>query len=390
MDSIEEMILLAGAIIVIGLILFFFLPTIISGGNQLNSAAVSQDIISSFSLFNPIIIGTNYSAEIYDNGYPISLMVAINSYNSSTQDLITSGSPFVKQFNSGMNVITLPNYTYNTNYEILLYSSNGKILYTTFYINHYINNYIEVKNILSYAKILINGININYTAINNNAIIPLPDGTFNLTIFSPYYYYTNTFSVPMSAKVIFIPTTYSNFNVTVKQILPNGTTAALDGALVSINSNSSTLRTGSSGKVSFKYSSNGGAVSLLASCNGAECTSNVTSNYTKYINNNNNISYYNSNPIILHPIFRTLIAVQLNCTNQITPTSGTLNIVATPSNSVLNKYAIVNASGKWIGYLEASKYNVTFVSLSNLYASEIINVTQKNGTFILPVHYCPS
>lgn len=402
MESLEEIILIVSAIIVISLVLYFFSPVIISETAQFTNIGISQVIENSFRLTTPILVGSNYTANIYDNGYPTTLNVQINAFNPENPTIPLNGSLgkiHSVKFSNGNNLIVLPPPAANgTYYQVSLYSTNGQTLYTSFYINHYYNSYIQITNIKSFAKILINGIIINYTIFNNQTIIPLPSGSYNLTVFTPYYYTTRKFNFPtVGSEIISIPSALSNFTIHVQQLLPGNQARILSGAIVSLNDNSTTVKTDYNGNAKFLYSSIiGSNVSLSVSCPSNICGTAITNNYTSYFNNSHVASYYETNPIILYPKFRAKIYLKIiNCSDIASPTPGNINIIHNPLNRLLNLYSSVNQSGLFITHLQSGEYTVSGVTLNatnqsknNLFSSTLINVSNQNQTFDLNFSSC--
>jgi hypothetical protein len=381
MDSIEEIILASAALVIFALIVVFILPGITNFASQLNGQSASQIIQNSFKLESSSIVGSNFNAVIYDNGYPTTLYVKITAFNASNNQPYTTTGKTIS-FKSGANNIALPSFGFNVYYEIDLYSSQGGVLYKTMFVNSYQTNYIKIENVFNYTKVYINGILINYTIQNNSAIIPLPNGAYNVAVYTPYAFYTTVVSVPSSTPPIIIPTNAGTVNIQVKQLLPGGTLNILSGAVISINNNTAIYRTNSTGYASIKYNStfNSGIVSITVSCPPSTCGSQITNNYTTYTNSSHNITYYASNPIVLRPKFRLTTHLRVVCGANKTTTAGAISFIASPANSTLNSYGKVNSSGIFITYLQSGFYNIFAATLNRQFNSTNVTITSQNQT----------
>jgi hypothetical protein len=150
MDSIEELLLLSGSLIILAVILVFVLPNVNSFAGLYKGQAIATIILNSFKLGNPIV--SSGQAIIYDNGYPTTLLVSITPYNSITGQALGNALSYVKDFVSGPNVIQLPVVSGNAYYKISLYSSDGSVLYTTFYVNQYSSNYVKIFEFIKLRK----------------------------------------------------------------------------------------------------------------------------------------------------------------------------------------------------------------------------------------------
>ena len=389
MDSIQEILLLFGALMILAILMFYIVPSSTSISSEFQSAAVSQIILNSFNLVSSQINASVNYASIYDNGFPTTLYVSTTEYNASNnQPEITSSNtiPFV----SGLNKISLPSSASNVYYEIELYNPSGDVLYTTYYVYRYVNDYIQINNILGNTKIFVNSKEVNLNTVNNSAILSLPPGIYNITIFTPFYYYSNTITFPLSVPLsLIIPTQkqYSPYTVYVDQMLPGNKLNPLPNAVLSFNDETATYKTGSFGNVSLQYIT-GGSVEVSISCPPSTCGTSITNNYTELNGTYTTSSFSQSTPFVLYPKFRVTVNLSLTCDGKSYSSPGSVSIIATPANITRNKYGLVNASGKFISYLYAGIYNVSGISSSGLFNSTQINVNQYNQSFSLSFPYC--
>ncbi len=390
MDSIEEIMLLLAGVVILAVAMVYILPASTSTSQEFQSSAVSQIVLNSFTLASPEINATTNYASIYDNGFPTKLYVVVTEYNSTTNQPGPS-SAGIYPFVSGLNEITLPASPTNSYYEIQLYDPSGRILYTTYYVYKYVNDYIQINNIFGNTKIYINKKLINPNTENNTAILSLPAGVYNVSIYTPYYFYSNTINFPLSTPlVISIPTQaqYATYKVYVDQMLPGNKLNILPNAVVSVNNKTATYKTGVGGNVTIKYFS-GGLISLNITCPTTTCGTGITNNYTSLSGIYSTSVLSNpSTPFILYPKFRVIGNLLLACNGTTYPTPGTISIIASPKNASRNVYGSVNASGKFVTYLYAGIYNITGISLSGLFNGTQINVTHFNQTFNLVFQYC--
>ena len=389
MDSIDEGLLLLGGLLLASVLMFYLVPSSASIGSQFQSQAVSQIILNSFNLVSSQINGTVNYASIYDNGFPTTLYVTVTQYNASNNQVETTISERVS-FVSGLNKISLPSSVSNSYYEIELYNPSGNVLYTTYYVYKYVNDYLDITNIVGNNKIFINGKEVKLNTLNNSAILSLPSGIYNISIFTPFYYYSKTITFPLSAPLsINIPsqTQYAQYTAYVDQMLPGNKLNPLPSAVLSINNETATYKTNSTGSVMLSYSS-GDSVLLNISCPASTCGTSITNNYTSLSGVYTTNDFSSSNPFILYPKFRVIGNLYLTCNGTSHPTPGSVSVEATPSNTTRNKYGEVNASGEFVSYLYAGLYNITGISLSGLFNSTEINVTHYNQTFSLSFPYC--
>jgi len=388
MDSIEELLLLSGSLIVLAVILVFVLPNINGFAGLYKGQAIATIILNSFKLGNPIV--SSGHAIIYDNGYPTTLLVSVTPYNSITGQALGNALSYVKDFVSGPNTIQLPVVSGNAYYKISLYSSDGSVLYTTFYVNQYSSNYVEISNLLSYVKTYLDGTLINLQQTNSTAYLYLPDGTYSLNIYSPYYFYNYNFGFPQNtSEIISLPTSFTQYTIPVYQMLPGKNLQPLPGAIISLNNNSATYKTSSSGTATILYTANA-PVEISVTCPPNICGTGITNNYTSFYNVSP-ISRYASGtttPIILYPLYRTIFNEQIICNGTAYPTPGTITILANPINQTMNRYGTVNASGQFITYLYAGNYNVTGSTLSGIFNKTTVTITKQNQTFYLNFTYC--
>jgi len=388
MDSIEELLLLSGSLIILAVILVFVLPNVNSFAGLYKGQAIATIILNSFKLGNPIT--SSGQAIIYDNGYPTTLLVSVTPYNSITGQALGNALSYVKDFVSGPNTIQLPVVSGNAYYKISLYSSDGSVLYTTFYVNQYSSNYVEISNLLSYVKTYLDGTPINLQQTNSTAYLYLPDGTYSLNIYSPYYFYNYNFGFPQNtSETISLPTSFTQYTIPVYQMLPGKNLQPLPGAIISLNNNSATYKTSSSGTATILYTANA-PVEISVTCPPNICGTGITNNYTSFYNVSP-ISRYASGtttPIILYPLYRTIFNEQIICNGTAYPTPGTITILANPINQTMNRYGTVNASGQFITYLYAGNYNVTGSTLSGIFNKTTATITKQNQTFYLNFTYC--
>jgi len=388
MDSIEELLLLSGSLIVLAVILVFVLPNINGFAGLYKGQAIATIILNSFKLGNPIV--SSGHAIIYDNGYPTTLLVSVTPYNSITGQALGNALSYVKDFVSGPNTIQLPVVSGNAYYKISLYSSDGSVLYTTFYVNQYSSNYVKISNLLSYVKTYLDGTLINLQQTNSTAYLYLPDGTYSLSIYSPYYFYNYNFGFPQNtSETISLPTSFTQYTIPVYQMLPGKNLQPLPGAIISLNNNSATYKTSSSGTATILYTANA-PVEISVTCPPNICGTGITNNYTSFYNVSP-ISRYASGtttPIILYPLYRTIFNEQIICNGTAYPTPGTITILANPINQTMNRYGTVNASGQFITYLYAGNYNVTGSTLSGIFNKTTVTITKQNQTFYLNFTYC--
>ena len=389
MDSIDEGLLLLGGLLLASVLMFYLVPSSASIGSQFQSQAVSQIILNSFNLVSSQINGTVNYASIYDNGFPTTLYVTVTQYNASNNQVETTISERVS-FVSGLNKISLPSSVSNSYYEIELYNPSGNVLYTTYYVYKYVNDYLDITNIVGNNKIFINGKEVKLNTLNNSAILSLPSGIYNISIFTPFYYYSKTITFPLSAPLsINIPsqTQYAQYTAYVDQMLPGNKLNPLPSAVLSLNNETATYKTNSTGSVMLSYSS-GDSVLLNISCPASTCGTSITNNYTSLSGVYTTNDFSSSTPFILYPKFRVIGNLYLTCNGTSYPTPGSVSVEATPSNTTRNKYGEVNASGEFVSYLYAGLYNITGISLSGLFNSTEINVTHYNQTFSLSFPYC--
>jgi len=388
MDSIEELLLLSGSLIILAVILVFALPNANSFAGLYKGQAIATIILNSFKLGNPIV--SSGQAIIYDNGYPTTLLVSVTPYNSITGQALGNALSYLKDFVSGPNTIQLPVVSGNAYYKISLYSSDGSVLYTTFYVNQYSSNYVEISNLLSYVKTYLDGTLINLQQTNSTAYLYLPDGTYSLNIYSPYYFYNYNFGFPQNtSETISLPTSFTQYTIPVYQMLPGKNLQPLPGAIISLNNNSATYKTSSSGTATILYTANA-PVEISVTCPPNICGTGITNNYTSFYNVSP-ISRYASGtttPIILYPLYRTIFNEQIICNGTAYPTPGTITILANPINQTMNRYGTVNASGQFITYLYAGNYNVTGSTLSGIFNKTTVTITKQNQTFYLNFTYC--
>ena len=389
MDSIEEMLLLLGGLMILAIALFYIIPSSTSLSSEFSGEAISQIIQNSFKLTSPEINSSVDYASIYDSGFPTTLLVEITEYNASNNQVVNTVSKKVS-FSPGLNEIAIPTATTNSYYEIDLYDTSGDVLYTTYYVYKYVNDYAEINNIFGDTKIFVNGEKINPNIFNNSVILSLPSGSYNITVFTPFYYYSSVVGFPLSTPyVINIPSNHSSYVAYVDQLLPGNKLNPLPNAVISLNDQTATYKTGSYGNVSIEYSPNA-TVSLNVYCPPSTCGTSITNNYTSLSGIYTTKSFSSSNPFILYPRFRVISNLYLNCNSTLYPTPGSISIISTPKNSSKNRYSSVNASGQFISYLYSGLYNVTGISLSGLFNSTAINVTHFNQTLSLSFPYCSS
>lgn len=393
MDSIEEMLFLFGGLLILSVVMFYVIPASTSISADFGGSATSQIITNSFDLVSSQINSTTSFASIYDNGFPTTLDVLIAEYDSSTnqvEDTVSSKISFI----NGLNKISLPPLSSSSNvyYEIDLYNPSGTVLYTTYYVYKYINDYLQINNIIGNTKIFINNKEVNLETTDNSAILSLPTGTYNVTIFTPFYYYSNTLSFPLSSPLtISIPLSAqrASYDIYVDQMLPGNNLNALPDAVVSLNNGTATYKTGSSGDVAIQYTS-GDSADLDISCPTSTCGTDITNNYTTLSGVYTTNSFSSATPFVLYPKFRTIGNLYLECNGTKLPTPGSISITSNPGNATRDRYGNVNASGEFISYLYAGRYNITGISSSGLFNSTEINVSKFNQTFSLLFPYCVS
>jgi len=388
MESIEELMLISGSIIILGLLLVYVLPNITSFAGMYKGEAISTIILNSFKLASPI--ASSGEAIIYDNGYPTTLLVSITAYNSISRVPLENTYSSVVHFVSGPNIIPLPVVSGNAYYKISLYSSDGSVLYKSFYIDQYSTNYVEISNIINYVNVYLDGSLLNLQQTNSTAYLYLPDGTYSLDIYSPYYFYKYNFGFPQNQyEDINLPLSFIQYTIPVYQMLPGKNLQPLPGAIISLNNNSATYKTGSSGTANILYTSNA-PVEMQVTCPPNICGTGITNNYTSFYNVSP-ISKYQmgtSTPIILYPLYRTIFNEQIICNGSSYPTPGTITILANPTNQTMNRYGTVNASGQFITYLYAGSYNVTGSTLSGMFNKTTANIIKQNQTFDVNFTYC--
>jgi len=388
MESIEELLLLLGAIIVLGLVLAYALPNVTSFAGTYKGQAIATIILNSFKLGSPVV--SSGQATIYDNGYPVTLLVSITPYNPVSGTPVGNALSYLKSFVSGPNAIQLPTASGNVYYKISLYSSDGSVLYKTFYVNQYSSNYVKISNLLSYVKTYLDGTLLNLPQTNSTAYLYLPDGTYSLDIYSPYYFYKYNFGFPQNiSESISLPTTFTQYTIPVYQMLPGKNLQPLSGAIISLNNNSATYKTSSSGTATILYTANA-PVEINVTCPPNICGTGITNNYTSFYNVSPITKYESgtTTPIILYPLYRTIFNEQIICNGTAYPTPGTITILATPPNQTMNRYGTVNASGQFITYLYAGNYNVTGSTLSGLFNKTTVSITKQNQTFDVNFTYC--
>jgi len=388
MESIEELMLISGSIIILGLLLVYVLPNITSFAGMYKGEAISTIILNSFKLASPI--ASSGEAIIYDNGYPTTLLVSITAYNSVSRVPLENTYSSVVHFVSGPNIIPLPVVSGNAYYKISLYSSDGSVLYKSFYIDQYSTNYVEISNIINYVNVYLDGSLLNLQQTNSTAYLYLPDGTYSLNIYSPYYFYKYNFGFPQNRyEDINLPLSFIQYTIPVYQMLPGKNLQPLPGAIISLNNNSATYKTDSSGTANILYTSNA-PVEMQVTCPPNICGTGITNNYTSFYNVSP-ISKYQmgtSTPIILYPLYRTIFNEQIICNGSSYPTPGTITILANPTNQSMNRYGTVNASGQFITYLYAGSYNVTDSTLSGIFNKTTANIIKQNQTFDINFTYC--
>jgi len=388
MESIEELLLLLGAIIVLGLVLAYALPNVTSFAGTYKGQAIATIILNSFKLGSPVV--SSGQATIYDNGYPVTLLVSITPYNPVSGAPVGNALSYLKSFVSGPNAIQLPTASGNVYYKISLYSSDGSVLYKTFYVNQYSSNYVKISNLLSYVKTYLDGTLLNLPQTNSTAYLYLPDGTYSLDIYSPYYFFKYNFGFPQNiSETISLPTTFTQYTIPVYQMLPGKNLQPLPGAIISLNNNSATYKTSSSGTATILYTANA-PVEINVTCPPNICGTGITNNYTSFYNVSPITKYESgtTTPIILYPLYRTIFNEQIICNGTAYPTPGTITILANPVNQTMNRYGTVNASGQFITYLYAGNYNVTGSTLSGLFNKTSVSITKQNQTFDVNFTYC--
>jgi len=388
MDSIEELLLLSGAMIVLVVVLAYTLPNVNGFAGMYKGQAISTIILNSFKLGSPIV--SSGQAIIYDNGYPVTLLVTATPYNSITGTPLGNALSYTKSFISGPNTIQLPVVSGNAYYKISLYSSDGSVLYKTFYTNQYSSNYVKISNLLSYVKTYLDGTLLNLQQTNSTSYLYLPDGTYSLDIYSPYYFYKYNFGFPQNiSETISLPTSFTQYTIPVYQMLPGKNLQPLPGAIITLNNNSATYKTSSSGSTVISYTANAPA-EIQVTCPPNICGTGITNNYTSFYNVSP-ISRYESGtttPIILYPLYRTIFNEQIICNGTAYPTPGTITILANPINQTMNRYGTVNASGQFITYLYSGNYNVTGSTLSGIFNKTTVGITKQNQTFDVNFTYC--
>jgi len=392
MDSIEELLLLSGAMIVLVVILAYTLPNVNSFAGMYKGQAISTIILNSFKLGSPTV--SSGQAIIYDNGYPVTLLVIATPYNSITGVPLGNALSYTKSFVSGPNAIQLPVVSGNAYYKISLYSGDGSVLYKTFYANQYSSNYVKISNLLSYVKTYLDGTPLNLQQTNSTSYLYLPDGTYSLDIYSPYYFYKYNFGFPQNiSETISLPTSFTRYTIPVYQMLPGKNLQPLPGAIITLNNNSATYKTSSSGSAEgsavISYTANAPA-EIQVTCPSNICGTGITNNYTSFYNVSP-ISRYESGtttPIILYPLYRTIFNEQITCNGTAYPTPGTITILANPINQSMNRYGTVNASGQFITYLYSGNYNVTGSTLSGIFNKTTATITKQNQTFDVNFNYC--
>jgi hypothetical protein len=390
MDSIDEMLLLSGAVITLTVILAYTLPNINSFSGMYKGQAIATVILNSFKLGSPI--SSSGQAIIYDNGYPTTLYVSITPYNSTSGVPLSNADSFPKSFVLGPNQIQLPFVSGNVYYKISLYSSDGSILYKTFYVSQYATNYAMISNLFGYVKTYLDGALINLQQTNSTSYLYLPDGSYSLNIYSPYYFYKYNFGFPQNKTENIILPTSSNFvqyAIPVYQMLPGKNLQHLPGAVISLNNNTATYKANSGGIARISYTNNA-SVEISVTCPANLCGTGITNNYTSFYGVSDISTFQNgtTTPIILYPLYRTIFNEQILCNGTTYPTPGTITIIANPPNATMNRYGLVNASGQFITYLAADNYNITASTLSGLFNKTSVNIIKQNQTFNINITYC--
>ena len=396
MEAVEELLLFVGSIIALLVGLTYFVSVSSSLSTSFLGQATSLQIATQFHLNTPILYNSNLMS-ITNFGSPIRLftnisVVGVPSITMSNSVLYTSGTT----------TLTLP--TTNSpevNYVVSLYSGNRNLL-ASYYVVDFQDNIVSLTNVAPSTVLLLGGLPINYSITNNQANFELPDGTYNVTAYSSYYFTTNTIAFGGSTNLnISLPNLQTTHTITVNQKLPDGTLSPLALAVVNVNHNSSVVKTNATGEASFEYAGN--LVYLNVSCPINVCAGSVvnqeSNNYTS-VEKQGNLSAISS--VTLIPKFETNInlkvltkttttqqgyVVPITITNSQTTATGTYQQFINISESNYVSYMVYNGNTAnfyfnypngtliptWIRSNDSGKL-VIFAKLNNIPASSSTTV----------------
>lgn len=311
----EELLFFSAGILAIVIALPFLLSTGSSFSQSFSGQATALQIANNFHLDTPILYN-KITAQITNFGSPIRLHVNITANGNVYFSKIMT-------FNTGINNINLealPSSISSETEQIKIYGLTGELL-GTYDVQVINSNLVSITGIGAGTKILINQQPINFTPINGNLTFAIPTGAYNFTEYSPYYYYQSEEKISNSNYNLALPgaTTLATNQITVEQMLPDGTPEPLSLAVLNINHNSSIAKSNTAGVASFEYSTSSNSIYINASCPLNSCAG-EGSNYVS--NNYTSISkFYSAIPstIVLYPKFMTNVNLQMTC--KITTTS---------------------------------------------------------------------
>ena len=307
MEAIEELFLFSAGIIAIVIALPFFISSSSSFSQSFSGDATALQLANNFHLDNPIIYNGGDTEFITNFGPAIRLKVEVSENGGTSSEKIVN-------FITGQNGLTLLTpISKSQTEEIKIYSLSGELL-QTYEVQIINSNLFSLSDIGAGTKVMINSQVINFTPINNNLTFALPTGSYNFTVYSPYFYNSSVQTISSSTpydKILPSGSSLSTYQIKVEQVLPNGNDSPLSLAVLNINYNSSIAKSNTSGIASFQYVGSN-SIYINASCPLNTCAGrkgDISNNYTSIS------KYYSSIPseILLYPKFKTNVDLTMIC-----------------------------------------------------------------------------
>ena len=376
-EAITEYMYLLAAILLIILTFPFWLGEVTTFVNTLTTQGLAQLIPNTFHpLASIIVTSSNTPVFSIDNtGFPITLLVGITE--------ICGACTFVNSsvvFNTGYTNLQLPKVlSFPQSYEITFSGQNGAI-YDQIYVMVFSSTYVNITNAFSYTKLLLNGVQLNVTPVNNNDTFVLPFGTYNLTYYNQYDY--NTINITDTNPIASASANgiLTNMEVDVEKYTYGNVLTQLPLASLNINHGSTVYQTGNSGNVIFPYTTNS-LLYLNTSCVIGVCGSIP---YTTNITMKNQALFGLSNSIILYPEYSTDVSLQVVCdvSHTTSPVSGVIQFTNS-TYSAFDVYNSIGSSGTANILLAPFQWVVTGTSSTNIVGNSMIYNALSAGSITM-------